>query len=254
MYARGGLAGLGAGAGSRRRLRRRCGLAAMVTFALAAWLWTASRNAGPRGRGIGAFATLLVLLATLASACDLAARVARAAPLRAPTTAAFRTKPIPPRGSMRCAQQPSGVRRRHRGLVHHLSGQRDASHSRATRCAKRSRSNRRLSGRRLDQPRSGNHHAARSAWPLRRAALSLLCAGRADAKVLPQILTEGEVLKAVARVNYGATFAPSKSCDYVRADAASIALPPANGNAIIGSSGSMFRGLHTGVAQRHERI
>jgi thiol:disulfide interchange protein DsbD len=38
-------------------------LGAMVAFALAAWIWTTSRNTGPRGRGIGAFATLLALLA-----------------------------------------------------------------------------------------------------------------------------------------------------------------------------------------------
>ncbi|HTT97127.1 MAG TPA: thioredoxin family protein [Rhizomicrobium sp.] len=38
-------------------------LGAMVAFALAAWIWTASRDAGARGRGFGAFATLLALLA-----------------------------------------------------------------------------------------------------------------------------------------------------------------------------------------------
>jgi thiol:disulfide interchange protein DsbD len=40
-------------------------LGAMVTFALAAWIWTVSRNASARGRGFGAFATLLALLAML---------------------------------------------------------------------------------------------------------------------------------------------------------------------------------------------
>jgi thiol:disulfide interchange protein DsbD len=40
-------------------------LGAMIAFALAAWIWTTSRNAGPRGRGFGAFATLLALLAML---------------------------------------------------------------------------------------------------------------------------------------------------------------------------------------------
>ncbi|MEI9932337.1 MAG: thioredoxin family protein [Rhizomicrobium sp.] len=38
-------------------------LGAMIAFALAAWIWTTSRNSGPRGRGFGAFATLLALLA-----------------------------------------------------------------------------------------------------------------------------------------------------------------------------------------------
>ena len=40
-------------------------LGAMIAFALAAWIWTTSRNAGPRGRGFGAFATLLAVLAML---------------------------------------------------------------------------------------------------------------------------------------------------------------------------------------------
>ncbi len=40
-------------------------LGAMIAFALAAWIWTTSRDAGPRGRGFGAFATLLALLAML---------------------------------------------------------------------------------------------------------------------------------------------------------------------------------------------
>jgi thiol:disulfide interchange protein DsbD len=38
-------------------------LGAMIAFALAAWIWTTSRDAGPRGRGFGAFATLLALVA-----------------------------------------------------------------------------------------------------------------------------------------------------------------------------------------------
>jgi thiol:disulfide interchange protein DsbD len=41
-------------------------LGAMVMFALAVWIWTASRDASPRGRGFGAFATLLALVAMLA--------------------------------------------------------------------------------------------------------------------------------------------------------------------------------------------
>jgi thiol:disulfide interchange protein DsbD len=40
-------------------------LGAMVAFALAAWIWTTSRNAAPRCRGIGTFATLLALLTML---------------------------------------------------------------------------------------------------------------------------------------------------------------------------------------------
>ncbi|HVU19157.1 MAG TPA: protein-disulfide reductase DsbD domain-containing protein, partial [Rhizomicrobium sp.] len=38
-------------------------LGAMIAFALAAWIWTTSRDAGPHGRGFGAFATLLALVA-----------------------------------------------------------------------------------------------------------------------------------------------------------------------------------------------
>jgi thiol:disulfide interchange protein DsbD len=40
-------------------------LAAMVTFALAVWIWTTSRNASPRGRGVGVFATLVAFVAVL---------------------------------------------------------------------------------------------------------------------------------------------------------------------------------------------
>ncbi len=40
-------------------------LGAMIAFALAAWIWATSRDAGSRGRGFGAFATLLALLAML---------------------------------------------------------------------------------------------------------------------------------------------------------------------------------------------
>lgn len=40
-------------------------LGAMIAFALAAWIWTTSRYAGSRGRGFGAFATLLAMLAML---------------------------------------------------------------------------------------------------------------------------------------------------------------------------------------------
>jgi thiol:disulfide interchange protein/DsbC/DsbD-like thiol-disulfide interchange protein len=40
-------------------------LAAMVGIALAAWTWTITRNASSRGRGVGAVAAILVLLASL---------------------------------------------------------------------------------------------------------------------------------------------------------------------------------------------
>jgi thiol:disulfide interchange protein len=40
-------------------------LGAMIALALAAWLWSVTRNLNPRGRGIGALAALLVLAAGL---------------------------------------------------------------------------------------------------------------------------------------------------------------------------------------------
>jgi thiol:disulfide interchange protein DsbD len=40
-------------------------LAAMVMFALAVWIWTTSRDASPWGRGFGAFATLVAFVAVL---------------------------------------------------------------------------------------------------------------------------------------------------------------------------------------------
>src|SRR6185312_3061448 len=64
-------------------------LAAMVAFALGVWIWTASRGAGPAGRGFGAFATLLALLAALA----FLALLLRATP--APALARVETSAIP---------------------------------------------------------------------------------------------------------------------------------------------------------------
>lgn len=40
-------------------------LGSMIAFALAAWIWSVTRNAGPRGRGFGALAALIAFLASL---------------------------------------------------------------------------------------------------------------------------------------------------------------------------------------------
>jgi thiol:disulfide interchange protein DsbD len=46
-------------------------LGAMVAFALAVWIWTTTRSAAPRGRGFGALATLLAFVAALAMLATL---------------------------------------------------------------------------------------------------------------------------------------------------------------------------------------
>jgi thiol:disulfide interchange protein len=173
-------------------------LAAMVMFALAVWIWTASRAAGPRGRGVGAFATLLAFIAAL----GLLAMLLHTAP--APALArADENSGIPhePYSAARLTQ----LRAQHRAVfvnataawcITCLVNERVAFSSGAVRAA-------------FDK-----HHVACliADWTRRDAEITKLleahgrdgvplylyyAPGASDAQVLPQILTEADVLKAV---------------------------------------------------------
>lgn len=56
-------------------------LAAMVAAGFGAWIWGATRHASPRGRGIGAFVTLLAIVAALTCLAVLKTSAAAPAPL-----------------------------------------------------------------------------------------------------------------------------------------------------------------------------
>ena len=173
-------------------------LAAMVTFALAVWIWTASRNADARGRGFGAFAALLAFLATLV----LLATLLRATP--APALQRVEGSGIPHEAYS--AARLAALRRAHRPVfinataawcITCLVNERVAFSSGAVR-----------------EAFAKNHVACLIAdWTRRDPEITKLleahgrdgvplylyyAPGAADALVLPQILTEGEVLKAVS--------------------------------------------------------
>jgi thiol:disulfide interchange protein DsbD len=76
-------------------------LAAMIGLALAAWLWSVTRNASARGRGIGAVAALLVLLASLYGVSQL--KGAQAAPVAATKGEAYTAAKL---ASLRAANTP----------------------------------------------------------------------------------------------------------------------------------------------------
>jgi len=172
-------------------------LGAMVAFALGVWIWTASRAASPRGRGFGAFATLLALVASLA----FLALLLRAAP--APALGRVETSAIPhePYTAVRLAE----LRAQHRPVFI------NATAAWCITCLV----NERVafsSGKVADA--FAKHHVACliADWTRRDGEITKLleahgrdgvplylyyAPGAAQAEVLPQILTEGQVLKAV---------------------------------------------------------
>jgi thiol:disulfide interchange protein DsbD len=172
-------------------------LGAMVTFALAVWIWTASRNAGPRGRGFGAFATLLAFLATLA----LLATLLRATP--APATMRADANGIPHEAysaarldALRKQGRPVFINATAAWCITCLVNERVAFSSGAVR-----------------EAFAKNHVACLIAdWTRRNPEITRLleahgrdgvplylyyAPGATDAKVLPQVLTESAVLSAV---------------------------------------------------------
>ena len=95
-------------------------LAAFIALALAAWLWSVTRDLAARGRSIGALAALLVL----AGRALWRQPAARCAPRRPRSEhqsgrALYAPRSLP---SLRAANR-AGLRGRHRRLVHHLPGQ-----------------------------------------------------------------------------------------------------------------------------------
>ncbi|MBV8978252.1 MAG: thioredoxin family protein [Alphaproteobacteria bacterium] len=172
-------------------------LAAMTAFALAVWIWSASRSAGPHGRGFGALASLVAFLAALA----LIAAVTRAAP--SPALARVDRSAIPhePYSAAKLAE----LRAQHRAVfvnataawcITCLVNERVAFASGAVAKA------------------FAKHRVACliADWTRRDPEITRLleahgrdgvplylyfAPGAADAQVLPQILTEGAVLKAL---------------------------------------------------------
>ena len=172
-------------------------LGAMVSFALASWLWTTSRGAGPRGRGFGAFATLLAFIAVLGflsmvaftSSVPPAIRAAENGIPHEPYTAARLE-------ALRKQNRPVFINATAAWCITCLVNERIAFSSGAVRDA------------------FAKHHVACliADWTSRNPEITKLLEahgrdgvplylyyppGAADAQVLPQILTEGDVVKAV---------------------------------------------------------
>jgi thiol:disulfide interchange protein DsbD len=174
-------------------------LAAMVAFALGVWIWTVSRGAGPRGRGFGAFATLLALILSLA----FLALLLRANP--APALARVETSAIPhePYTAARLAE----LRTQHRAVFVNAT---------AAWCITCLVNERVAFGSGKVAEAFAKHHVACliADWTRRDGEITKLleahgrdgvplylyyAPGAAEAQVLPQILTEDEVLNAVGR-------------------------------------------------------
>jgi thiol:disulfide interchange protein DsbD len=171
-------------------------LAAMVMFALAVWIWTTSRNASPRGRGFGAFATLVAFLAVL----GLLATLFRPA---APPTLRAADSGIPHEPytaarleALRQENRPVFINATAAWCITCLVNERVAFSSGAVRDA------------------FAKHHVACliADWTSRNPEITRLleahgrdgvplylyyAPGAADAQVLPQILTESDVVKAI---------------------------------------------------------
>jgi thiol:disulfide interchange protein DsbD len=173
-------------------------LAAMVMFALAVWIWAASRSAGPRGRGFGAFAALLAFVASLcalamllhASAAPALAREEQESGIPHEAYSAARL------AELRAQHRPVFINATAAWCITCLVNERVAFSSGAVRDAF-----------------ARNRVACLIAdWTRRDAEITKLleahgrdgvplylyyAPGAADAQVLPQILTEDAVIKAV---------------------------------------------------------
>ncbi len=173
-------------------------LAAMTAFALAVWIWTASRSAGPRGRGFGTLATLVAFIAALA----LLATLLRGASVPPALSRAGESAiPHQPYSAARLA----ALRAQHRGVFV------DATAAWCITCLV----NERVafsSGKVAEAFARRNVAYLIADWTRRDPEITKLleahgrdgvplylyyAPGAADAQVLPQILTEGEVLKTV---------------------------------------------------------
>jgi thiol:disulfide interchange protein len=172
-------------------------LAAMVMFAAAVWIWAASRSAGPAGRGFGAFATLLAFVASLSFLAMLLHASSAPASARADENGIPHEAYSAARLSeLRAQHRPVFVNATAAWCITCLVNERIAFSSGAVRDA------------------FAKHHVAylMADWTRRDPEITKLleahgrdgvplylyyAPGVADAEVLPQILTESEVLKAV---------------------------------------------------------
>jgi thiol:disulfide interchange protein DsbD len=171
-------------------------LAAMVAAGFAAWVWGATRNASPRGRGIGAFITLLAILATLS--CLAFLRSAAAAPTALVNVTGIPEEPYSAARltQLRGAKRPVFVNATAAWCITCLVNDKAA-----------------LSGGAVRAAFASKHIAYLVAdWTRRDPAITALLSehgrsgvplylyyapGARDAKVLPQILTESTVLAAL---------------------------------------------------------
>ncbi len=171
-------------------------LGAMLAFAAAAWIWTASRTATARGRGFGAFATLLALIAALSFLAMLRASPPERA--HAPGDAGLTAERYTPARleQLRAQNRPVLVNATAAWCITCLVNEQVA-----------------LSGARVRAAFAHKHVAYLVAdWTNRDPDVSALlqahralgvplylyyAPGAADAVMLPQILTEGEVLQTI---------------------------------------------------------
>jgi thiol:disulfide interchange protein DsbD len=171
-------------------------LAAMVAAGFAAWIWGISRHFSPRGRGAGAFITLIALLAALSVLWFI-----RAAPAEAHTNVNVTGLPSIPYSAERVA----ALRAENRPVFV------NATAAWCITCLVNDEAA--LSGVRVRQAFAAHRVAYVVAdWTRRDPEITALLSsygrtgvplylyfapGASEAKVLPQILTEGEVLAAL---------------------------------------------------------
>jgi thiol:disulfide interchange protein DsbD len=153
-------------------------LAAMVTAGFAAWMWGVSRNFAPRGRGIGALVTLIAIVAALSCLYLIKSAPATAASVNVTGL------PSEPYSQARLAE----LRAQNRPVFV------NATAAWCITCLVNDEAA--LSGARVKEAFASRHILAahgRSGVPL----YLYYAPGAAEPKVLPQILTEGEVLAAL---------------------------------------------------------
>jgi thiol:disulfide interchange protein DsbD len=171
-------------------------LAAIVTAGFGAWVWGASRSASPRGRGIGALVTVLAIAAALSFLALL-----RSAPAQAVSTVNVTGIPSEPYSAARLAT----LRGAHRAVFV------NATAAWCITCLVNDEAA--LSSARVHDAFTKNHVAYLVAdWTRRDPEITALLTahgrsgvplylyyapGAVEPKVLPQILTEGEVLRAL---------------------------------------------------------
>jgi thiol:disulfide interchange protein DsbD len=171
-------------------------LAAMIAAGFGAWIWGVSRSSSPRGRGIGALVTLIAILAALSFLAVL-----KSAPAQASSSVNATGIPSEPYSAARLAS----LRAENRAVFV------NATAAWCITCLVNDEAA--LSSARVHEAFAQRHVAYLVAdWTRRDPQITTLLAehgrsgvplylyyapGATEAKVLPQILTEGEVLTAL---------------------------------------------------------